>query len=158
MQRPWKLLLVVSAFLCACDLTSAVDARDLAALAKAESRWKARPFTDYSYEIRISCFCPPEINQWTRVTVRDGAVTAAEAVDPDPRFPITTLQYWQPIDSVFSDLFDAMRTASSQTYLDAIIVDYDPVLGYPTNIEYRAKSNVADGGAVYSLRNVQPLP
>jgi hypothetical protein len=30
------------------------------------------------------------------------------------------------------------------------------VLGYPTNIEYRAKANVADGGAVFSLRNVRP--
>src|SRR5574338_1094521 len=154
MMRPRRLLLVAGAAICsatACDLTSVVDARHLAPLARAESRWKDRPFTDYTYEIRISCFCPPEINQWTRVTVRDGAVTAAAAIDPDPNFPINTLQYWQPIDSVFANLFRAMRTSSSQTYLDAIIVDYDPVLGFPSNIEYRARSNVADGGAVYSL-------
>ena len=160
MLRAWKVILAAGAVVCttsACDLTSAVDARDIAALARAESRWKSRPFSDYSYEIRISCFCPPEINRWTRVTVRSGVVTSAEALVPDPNFPITTIQYWQPIDSIFSDLFDAMRAPSSQTYLDAIIVDYDPVLGYPTNIEYRAKSNVADGGAVYTLRNVQPI-
>jgi hypothetical protein len=32
----------------------------------AEAR-AAHPFADYSYEIQTFCFCPPEVNQWTRV-------------------------------------------------------------------------------------------
>jgi hypothetical protein len=142
----------------ACDNSSIFDAQDLERIADAEARWKARVFPDYTYEIRVSCFCPPEINQWTRVTVRSGAVTAAEAVDPQTQFPITTLQYWDPIDTLFADLRRTMTEKDAHWYLDAVIADFDADLGYPTNIEYRAKQNVADGGSVFSLRNVLPLP
>jgi hypothetical protein len=141
----------------ACDNSSIFDAQDLARVAKAEARWKARAFPDYTYEIRVSCFCPPEVNQWTRVTVRNGVVTAAEAVDPQAQFPITTLQYWDPIDTLFADLRRTMTEKDAQWYLEAVIADFDAELGYPTNIEYRAKRNIADGGSVFSLRNVLPL-
>lgn len=141
----------------ACDDSSIFDPQDLARVIEAEARWKARSFPDYTYEIRVSCFCPTEITQWTRVAVRNGAVTAAEAVDPQTQFPITTLQYWGPIDSLFVDLRRTMTEKDAQWYLDAVIADFDAVLGYPTNIEYRAKRNVADGSSVFSLRNVLPL-
>jgi hypothetical protein len=143
--------------LAACEISGIVDPGDFRRLASAEAQWKARTFADYSYEIRVLCFCPPEINQWTRVTVRGGLVTAAEAVDPDPNHPITTLQYWIPIDSLFVDLRRTMTDRASQTYLDTIVAEYDPALGYPTNIEYRAKANVQDGGSQFLLRNVRPL-
>lgn len=149
-------VVAVVALAAACE-SSVFGPRDFALLAKAEAKWKARSFADYSYEIRVLCFCPPEISRWTRVTVHDGVVTAAEAVDPDPNFPISTIQYWDPIDSLFVDLRRAMTDRGSQTYLDAVIVEYDPELGYPTSIEYRAKKNVADGGSQLSLRNVRPL-
>jgi hypothetical protein len=141
----------------ACDNSSIFDARDLARVIDAEARWKARAFPDYTYEIRVSCFCPPEITQWTRVTVRHDAVTAAQAVDPQTQFPITTLQYWDPIDTLFANLRRTMTEKDAQSYLDAVIADFDAQVGYPTNIEYRAKKNVADGGSVISLRNVLPL-
>lgn len=160
MRRGMKHMVVpfVSALVLAgCEITDIVDPRDFRELAAAEAQWRARSFGDYSYEIRILCFCPPEITQWTRVTVRDGAVTAAEAVDLNPAYPITTLQYWEPIDSLFVDLRRTMTDRASQTYLDAIVAEYDPELGYPTNIEYRAKANVMDGGSQFLLRNVRPL-
>lgn len=143
--------------LAGCEISDLVDPDDFRELAAAEAQWRARSFGDYSYEIRILCFCPPEITQWTRVTVRDGAVTAAEAVDPNPAYAITSLQYWQPIDSLFVDLRRRMTDRASQTYLDAIVAEYDPELGYPTNIEYRTKTNVIDGGSQFLLRNVKPL-
>ena len=143
--------------LAACEFSSIVDANDLRLVAAAEARWKARPFADYSYEVRVLCFCPPEITEWTRVTVRGGVVTSAEAVEPDPSFPISTLRYWVPIDSLFVDLRLTMTDRALRTYLDAIVVDYDPELGYPTNIEYRAKTNVLDGGSQFLLRNVLPV-
>lgn len=142
----------------ACNSSSIVGPNDFRRLAQAEARWDARPFADYSYEIRVSCFCPPEINRWTRVSVRSGVVVDAQPVETDPVFPITSLSYWDPIDSLFTNLFRAMSESNAASYLEAIIVDYDSELGYPINIEYRAKSNIADGGASYSLRNVLPLP
>ena len=143
--------------LAGCETSDLVAPDDLRELAAAEARWRARSFGDYSYEIRVLCFCAPEVTQWTRVTVRDGAVTAAEAVDPNSTYPITTIQYWEPIDSLFVDLRRSMTDRASKTHLDAIIAEYDPELGYPTNIEYRTNTNVIDGGSQFQLRNVKPL-
>jgi hypothetical protein len=141
----------------ACNGSDIVGPRDFARLAQAEARWDARPFADYSYEIRTMCFCPVEITRWTRVSVRNGVVVAAEAVEPDPGVPITMLTLWHPVDSLFANLYRAMTDGSPGSYLEAIIAEYDPVLGYPTSIEYRAKPNIADGGSTHSLRNVRPL-
>ena len=143
--------------LAACEISGLVDPNDLRELASARAQWKARPFADYRYEVRVLCFCPPQLTEWTRVTVQGGVVTSAEAVDPDPNSPIDDLRYWVPIDSLFVDLRRTMTDRALRTYLDAIVVDYDPVLGYPTSIEYRAKSNVIDGGSQFLLRNVVPF-
>lgn len=140
-----------------CDSSAVGRPHDLMRLAQAQERWGARSFTDYSYEIRVACFCPPEMNRWTRVSVVDGTVVAAVAVEPDPNFPINDIRYWKPIDSLLVDLYRTMTDPGASSFLDAIIVDYDRDLGYPTSIEYRARRNIADGGSIQSLRNVQPL-
>ena len=141
----------------ACDSDELVGPRDLQRFAQAKARWDARPFTDYSYEIRTFCFCPPEIVRWTRVTVRSGAVVAAEAVEPDPNFPVTTLTLWSPIDTVFESLRRTLENADESDYIATIRVEYDEELGYPTLIEIRAKPTVADAGSERQLRNVRQI-
>ena len=150
------LILAIAFSLTACD-SDIVGPREIARLVQAEAKWNARGFADYSFEIRTFCFCPAEINRWTRVTVRNGAVVDAQAVEPDPNFPITSLSLWHPVDSLFANLHRAMTSNESNHYLDAIVVTYDEVLGYPTSIEYRAKANIADGGSTTTVRNVVPL-
>ena len=160
-----RLLKIRSALLAALLLTAAchssrlVSPADISRLVEAEAKWKARPSPDYSFEIRTACFCPPEVNRWTRVTVRNGAVVAAEAIEPDPNFPITSITLWQPIDSLFANLRRALSAEFDDdgSPYDEIIATYDPTLGFPTLIEYRAKPNIADGGMIHYLRNVQPL-
>ena len=136
----------------ACD-DSVVGPGDILEFTRARELWDARSFSDYTYEIKTSCFCPPEMIQWARVTVQNGTVTAVEQVDPDPNFPITTLTMWQPIDSLFTRLERAM---AGDSYLASIKVEYDAQLGFPTLMEFRAPSNVADGDATVNARNVIP--
>jgi hypothetical protein len=102
------------------DDSGIVGPEDIAELARAETKWNARPFADYSYEIRTFCFCPPEIVRWTRVSVRGGVVVDAEAVEPDPNFPITNQMWWHPVDSVFATLRRHMTQHSD--YLASIVV------------------------------------
>jgi hypothetical protein len=151
------LTLALGATLTACDSSEIFGPDDFRRLAQAEARWNARPFADYSFEIRTFCFCPAEMAQWTRVSVRNGVVVAADAVEPDPNFPITTLVYWQPIDSLFRDLHHVMSAGPFESPYAEIVVEYDPELGYPTLIEYIEKPTVADAAATIILRNVLPL-
>jgi hypothetical protein len=152
-----KTVLGAGLVIAACNGSDIVGPRDLARLAQARARWDARPFADYSFEIRTFCFCPPEIGQWTRVSVRNGVVVDVDAVEPDPNFPITTLVYWQPIDSLFSNLYRAMSSGSFDSPYADIEVEYDPELGYPTRIAYIEKPTVADAAATITVRNVVPL-
>ena len=149
----WVLL---TALLVACDSSGIAGPRAFRNLAQAEARWDARPFVNYTYEIRTFCFCPPEINQWTRVSVRNGVVVDAVAVEASS-FPITTITLWQPIDSLFSRL---RRTMSDDVFSSAyaqIKVVYDPELGFPIHIEYIEKPTVADAAATIDVRNVRSL-
>ena len=140
----------------ACD-SNIVGPDDVRLLAQARAKWEARSFTDYSYEIRTFCFCPPEVNRWTRVTVRGLTVTDAQPVEPDPQFPITATWLWKPIDSLFVGLQNQMTTPTTQSPYESITVQYDEQLGYPTSIVYREKPTVADAGAEITVRNVVPL-
>jgi hypothetical protein len=149
-------LIVALATLSACHSSNAFGP-SLARVDQAEATWNARPFTDYRYEIQTLCFCPPEMIRWTRVSVRSGAVVAVEAVDPDPAFPITSITLWKPIDTIFVNLRRALTDPSSRNAYAAIVAEFDPVLGYPVLVEYRAHSNIADGGVTHHLRNVTPL-
>ena len=145
---------IVAVNACDSDIFGPGDFRELA---RARARWVARPFADYSYEIRTFCFCPPEVGQWTRVSVRNGAVSSVEAVDANPQFPITVLNYWSPIDTLFANLDRAMSQGDLGGHYADIEVDYDGDLGYPKFIEYRAKPTIADAGATIEVRNVLPL-
>jgi hypothetical protein len=151
-------LAVAVVVLAACNFFNGIVGRDdLVEFAVAKSRWDARPFADYSYQIRTFCFCPPELTLWTRVRVVGGTVVGAEHVEPDPHTPLTTTQYFRPIDSLFTNLHRAMTESRFGSHYSAIIVEYDDDLGFPTNIEYRSKPNIADGGATIEVRNVLPL-
>ena len=125
--------------------------------AKAKGLWDARPYQDYSYEIRTFCFCPPEMTQWTTVVVENGVVIDAFPSEENPTYPLNTTLLFQPIDSVFSQLRRAMRERGfNSTYAD-IEAEYHDTLGYPERIVYQAAPFVADAGATIEIRHVQPL-
>ena len=149
--------LSASAMLTACDSSGIAGPGDIRRLAEAKLLWESRPFADYTYEIRTSCFCPPEVNQWSRVEVRNDVVVDVDAVDPNPNFPITTLSYWQPIDTLFADIERAIAADGFNSVYARVDVTYDSQLGFPTSIDYVSKPNIADAGASISVRNVVPL-
>ena len=149
--------LSASTMLTACDSSGIAGPGDVRRLAEAKALWLSRSFTDYTYEIRTSCFCPPEVNQWSRVEVRSGVVVDVDAVDPTPNFPITTLSYWQPIDTLFADIERAISNDGFNSVYAKVDVTYDAQYGFPTSIDYISKPNIADAGASISVRNVVPL-
>lgn len=139
-----------------CNADSIASPRDVARLNVAEARWQARPFADYTYEIRTSCFCIIEVVQWVRVTVQDGQVVAAVPVEQDG-WPITDISPWEPIESLFATLRTSMTGHSPGSYV-RITAEYDATLGYPLTIDYRASPAIADGDRSHTLRNVSAYP
>ena len=47
----------------------------------ARARWEANGPASYTYEYRLSCFCPPQLLELARVTVTEGTVTDVYLLD-----------------------------------------------------------------------------
>lgn len=125
-------------------------------LDRAEAKWTARAFVDYTFETRVVCFCAPQVTQWTRVTVEGGKVTAAVPADQDTLYTPPMLELWQPVDSLFSMIRSALRDGDA--YLKAIDVMFDEEWGYPTRVSFISKPEIQDGGSTHYVRNLIPKP
>jgi hypothetical protein len=119
-------------------------------LQDAEEKWERAGIRNYQYEMRTSCFCPPEMNEWAIVTVSNGAVVSATRLDGTP-FTDWGLTSRKTVE----ELFEVAR--ASYSWLEDTDFEFDKTYGYPLLIEHRSKSNVADAGAVYEARNLVPL-
>jgi hypothetical protein len=114
----------------------------------AERKWNAADIDDYRYEMRTSCFCPPEYHEWAVVEVRNNQVVSAASLDGTPVSGFS-LASRKTVD----ELFDAVRIDNE--WVGDVSFDFDRDLGYPLLISIGAKKNVADAGVVYEARNLQ---
>lgn len=140
----------------ACSEENSLSPRVLLVLNQAEARWLARGFADYTYEMRMECFCPPVVGEWVRISVRDGAVVAVRSVDGDSAITGDATVFWSPVDSLFARLRRAGDPDVEDVYSD-VVMEFNPQLGYPSHVEWISKPTVQDARVVYWLRNVQPL-
>lgn len=148
--RPLVLGLLVMAL--ACDSPLSTD--EARALAAARARWAARGFDDYRFEHYVECFCPREITQWLRVDVVGGQVTQVVTVDSTGTIPFP---YWSSVSTV-EQLFESIRSADESDYLEDVIVEFDPQLGFPVHVSFVSNGRATDVGSVFRLRNVTTLP
>lgn len=114
----------------------------------AERKWDAAGIDDYRYEMRTSCFCPPEYHEWAVVEVRNDQVVSARSLDGTPvsSFSLASRK-------TVNELFDAVRI--DHEWVGDVTFDFDRDLGYPLRISIDGKKNVADAGVVYEARNLQ---
>ncbi len=119
-------------------------------LRDAERKWEQANIDDYTFEMRTSCFCPPEMHEWAIVEVRDGVIVSATDVNGKP-FTDWGLSSRKTVDQ----LFDQAR--ARYDWLADIDFEFDDTYGYPLVIEHRSKRNIADAGAVYEARNLVPV-
>jgi hypothetical protein len=142
----------VSAALLGCSTPLApVELRDLV---RAEARWAARPFADYSFETRSACFCPPPATQWARVEVRHGIVARVVIVESGADVAPEQLAWFPTIE----ELFESIRSFRETSGVKDVDAEYDPDLGYPTLVDVIPAENIADGGLTRFARNAAPLP
>ena len=119
-------------------------------LREAERRWEQANIDDYTFQMRMSCFCPPEMLEWAIVEVRDGVIVSAKSVDGKP-FTDWGLSSRKTVEELFAEAH------ARYDWLADIDFEFDETYGYPLVIEHRSKRNIADAGAVYEARNLVPL-
>jgi hypothetical protein len=141
-------MLIVAALACGCG-DYPLSPRERHALTQAMARWEREGGQGYTVEARIACFCPPHLAQWTRLTVHNGVVVAADPLESLPGGIEPDLSGWLTVDEEFRRLSDP------PDILREIEVRYDPELGYPTFIRADCGPNVADCGSVHEMRNLQ---
>ena len=131
--------------------SNALVPRELHQLAQAESRWKSRNIQDYTFEMRTGCFCPPEVNEWAVVDVRNGQIVSARSLTGTlfTGFALTSRKTVQ-------QLFDAARPPYGD-WVGDVDFQFDAQLGYPLRVNLISKPNIADAGAVYEARNLKPI-
>lgn len=124
-------------------------------LGRAERRWAARPFQDYSFEYQVSCgLCSRFFVEWTRVSVANGHVVGVVYVASDSALPQEQWAYFPTVDTLFAWI----RSASHEDGMKDVKVEYDPALGYPTLIETISDPYIPDAGHGESVRNLVAIP
>jgi len=94
-----------------------------------EQKWASQKIRDYSYTLRIGCFCPPEITSPVLVEVRGGTTKSVSYVSDGRQ---ATNELFRKADTI-EELFSVIRESIDQK-VDKLTVEYDPSLGYPTEI------------------------
>jgi len=152
MRKHLALLSLCAAATTACE--SPISPDELLRLADAKAQWDARPFSDYSFEVRQSCSCPFEWTQWARVEVVAGQITRVVLIATGSDLPPPQRDYFPTVERIF-EMIGATR---SDDWVEDISVAYDPQLGYPTLVAFRPKPNILDAGGAFYLRNAGPMP
>jgi hypothetical protein len=116
-----------------------------AALVAAEDRWKRSGVRDYSFEFRP--FDGLAFDECAaRIEVRGGVVEKVRELGSLRSDPTT-------IDALFQAIH---RSETSGDYA-RIEAQYDPVLGYPTRIDFRAAKGIRDGNLIIEVRGFKDL-
>ncbi len=135
----------------ACNLMGSEDAEERARLAQARSRWRAAGISDYSYEVRKLCFCPPEVVGPFAITVRGGALASVVYV-PTGAAVVPVAERHPTVDGLFG-VVDATLDRNP----DRLAIDYDPAFGYPRRIEVDTIVRAVDDEVTYEAASLSRL-
>lgn len=123
------------------------------ARAEAEAKWLARPFTNYTFELRLDCQCQEVVLGWNRVEVQNGIISKVTPVGGTTPVDSELHPLWLTIEALFVKL--------KGPHPDRNIIDvraqYDATIGYPTQADFIYEGLFADATTSYFLRNVGPL-
>jgi hypothetical protein len=110
-------------------------------VSEAQSLWRSKNITSYSYVISVGCFCllPPPAT----VEVFAGQVSRVTVVATGAQLPITG---YFTID----EQFDHILTATTPP-----TVEFDRALGYPTKIEHCCMAD--DSGSITTISSLVRL-
>jgi len=139
--------LALLAFAVSCSDALSPDGRQIRDFENAHRRWQARDLHTYAFTLQRSCFCV-NVNPLYVVVLNDrvGGVfdlNAGHYVD---------VQLGETIDDLFTFIQSAIAHHAS-----VIRAEYDPVSGFPTQVDYDGSSMAADDELSLRVSDVHPI-
>lgn len=122
-------------------------------LEEARSRWETAALDDYRFDYALRCFCTPPSLVPVRIDVRDDRVVAVEPLDPD-RGPILAEEEYPTVDELFVRVEEALERDPHEV----VRLQFDAALGYPADIFFDFREQVADEESGFAVSALEPLP
>ncbi len=119
-------------------------------LVAARASWAEADADDYRFEFQRFCFCDPNSVRLTRIEVSGGTVSSAIYLDVGE--PVTGLSSLPTIESLFDEIEAAI---DGEAYL--LMADYNPAMGYPTDVPIDFIENAIDDEMSFSVSAFQLL-
>lgn len=116
--------------------------------APVDTHWTAAELRDYRFDFERSCFCPPEVVEPVRITVRRGAVREVRSRRTGRILRTSSIVPWFTL----AELLEQVREAEAEGTLTR--VEHHP-RGYPELVEIGDLA--ADAGVRYRVDRVEPL-
>ncbi|MBE9037976.1 hypothetical protein IQ246_23280 [aff. Roholtiella sp. LEGE 12411] len=115
--------------------------------------WRQQKINNYRYTLSNSCFCIPEARGPVVIEVRNGRTTSITSVNTGQ--PVANPEFFQTYNTV-PKLFHLIRnTISNGNEQSELAVEYNPELGYPTQINIG--NLAADAGIFTTIENLQKI-
>lgn len=91
--------------------------------------WKDHQVPAYRYRLGRVCSCTADLQREALVDVADMAVVAVTYADSGTAVPSSAYQSYFSVEGLFGQAQIAINLQA-----DSLVIDYDPVLHYPTKI------------------------
>ncbi|WP_431474086.1 DUF6174 domain-containing protein [Marinobacter sp. KM021] len=125
------------------------DVSPAGSIEEAKALWQSRGVMGYEVTIEQTCFCPPDLLQPMRVTVREGKVIDIEGLEQPLNHPDILDERRLTIEGLL-DLVEQARGSA-----DKLLVEYDPHYGFPASLEVDYSPFIADDEFSYRLTDFQ---
>ncbi|MDX5337221.1 MAG: DUF6174 domain-containing protein [Marinobacter sp.] len=147
-MKPIVVAVILSVLLAGCA-GAGKDASPASSIEEAKSLWQAQGVKGYEVTIEQTCFCPPDLLQPMRVTVREGKVIDIEGLQQPLNHPDILDERRLTIEGLL-DLVEQARGSA-----DKLLVEYDPHYGFPASQEVDYSPFIADDEFSYRLTDFQ---
>ncbi|MGP9832374.1 DUF6174 domain-containing protein [Marinobacter sp. NSM] len=125
------------------------DMSPVSTIEEARALWQSQGVKGYEVTIEQTCFCPPDLLQPMRVTVREGRVIDIEGLGQPLNHPDILDERRLTIEGLL-DLVEQARGSA-----DKLLVEYDPHYGFPVSLEVDYSPLIADDEFSYRLTDFQ---
>ncbi|BEH15791.1 DUF6174 domain-containing protein [Marinobacter shengliensis] len=147
-MKPVVVAVILSVLLAGCA-GAGKDVSPAGSIEEAKALWQSRGVMGYEVTIEQTCFCPPDLLQPMRVTVREGKVIDIEGLEQPLNHPDILDERRLTIEGLL-DLVEQARGSA-----DKLVVEYDPHYGFPASLEVDYSPFIADDEFSYRLTDFQ---